>query len=155
MGFVSVFSQLLQLFPRIEFQRAVKDHRAERHARGFTCRGRFVAMLFCQLGRAKALREICGGLACTEGKLTHLGITAPKRTTLAYANEHRPWTLYQATFFQLLARCQALAQGRRHEVTVARTLGFPPGSILVFDRGYIGYAWFAELIRQGVVFVTR
>ena len=61
-------------------------------------------MLFCQLGRAKSLREICGGLACAEGKLSHLGITAPSRSTLAYANEHRPWQLYQALFFQLLAR---------------------------------------------------
>jgi len=80
--FMSVFSQLLQLFPRLEFQRAVNDHRAERHARGFTRWGQFVAMLFCQLGRAKSFREICGGLACAEGKLSHLGITAPKRTTL-------------------------------------------------------------------------
>jgi hypothetical protein len=213
MRFVSVFSQLLQLFPRVEFQRAVKDHRAERHARGFTCWGQFVAMLFCQLGRAKSLREICGGLACAEGKLSHLGITAPKRTTLAYANEHRPWTLYQTVFFQLLARCRAVAQGRRkfrfkspllsldasvidlcasvfdwatfrrtkgavklhllldhegylpcyavitegrrHEVTVARTLTLPPGAILVIDRGYVDFAWFAELTRQGVCFVTR
>jgi hypothetical protein len=37
MRVVSVSSQLLQLFPRVEFQRAVKAHRAERHARGFTC----------------------------------------------------------------------------------------------------------------------
>jgi hypothetical protein len=67
MRFVSVFSQLLQLFPRLEFERAVKGHRAERHARGFTCWGQFVAMLFCQLGRAKSLREICGGLAWPRG----------------------------------------------------------------------------------------
>jgi len=31
----SIFSQLLQLFSRAEFERAVKDHKAERHARGF------------------------------------------------------------------------------------------------------------------------
>jgi len=48
-----------------------------------------LAMVFCQLGRAKSLREICGGLATCEGKLSHLGITAPRRSTLAYANEHR------------------------------------------------------------------
>ena len=87
--FVSVFSQLLQFFSRLDFQRAVKETNAERHARGFTCWGQFVAMLFCQLGRAKSLREICGGLATCEGKLSHLGITAPRRSTLAYANEHR------------------------------------------------------------------
>ncbi|MCD6526035.1 MAG: DUF4372 domain-containing protein [Desulfuromonas sp.] len=28
----------------------VKETKAERHARGFTCWGQFVAMLFCQLG---------------------------------------------------------------------------------------------------------
>src|SRR6266516_5299683 len=60
--FCSIFNQLLQLFPRAEFQKAVIDTRAERHARGFTCWDQFVAMLFAQLGRAHSLREICGGL---------------------------------------------------------------------------------------------
>ena len=79
----SIFSQLLQLFPRVEFEKAVKEHKAERHARGFTCWGQFVAMLFCHWGRAQSLREICGGLAASEGKLRHLGIKeAPKRSTL-------------------------------------------------------------------------
>jgi hypothetical protein len=111
--FCSMFSQLLKLFPRTEFQALVKRTHAERHARGFTCWGQFVAMLFCQLGRAHSLREICGGLPSCEGKLSHLGITAPSRSTLAYANEHRPWQLYRAVFHELLARCQPLARGRR------------------------------------------
>ena len=211
--FMSVFSQLLHLFSRLEFEKAVKDTKAERHARGFSSWSQFVAMLFCQLGRAKSLREICGGLACCEGKLHHLGITAPKRSTLAYANEHRPWTLHKQVFFQLLGRCQEAAKGRRkfrfknklvsldasvidlcatlfdwatfrrtkgavklhllldhegylpsyavitegkqHEVTVAKTLTFAPGTILVMDRGYVDYAWFASLTLQGVFFVTR
>ncbi len=84
--FCSIFSQLLQLFPRTDFHQLVTAIQAERHARGFTCWGQFVAMLFCQLGRAHSLREICGGLASCEGKLAHLGITAPARSTLAYAN---------------------------------------------------------------------
>ena len=112
-GFSSMFSQLLKLFPRTEFQALVKRTYAERHARGFTCWGQFVAMLFCQLGRAHSLREICGGLRSSEGKLQHLGITAPARSTLAYANEHRPWQLYRAVFEALLARCQPLGRGRR------------------------------------------
>ena len=60
----SIFSQVLKLFSRGEFAQAVKEHKAERHARGFTSWGQFMAMLFCQLGRAHSLREICGGLAC-------------------------------------------------------------------------------------------
>ena len=106
----SIFSQMLQLISRAGFDAAVRRHQAERHARGFTSWGQFVAMLFCQLGGAKSLREICGGLAASEGKLRHLGLPeAPPRSTLAYANEHRPWQLYQEVFHQLLAQGQALA----------------------------------------------
>ena len=106
----SIFSQILQLIPRLEFESAVRKHGAERHARGFSSWGQFIAMLFCQLGHAKSLREICGGLAASEGKLRHLGLpAAPARSTLAYANEHRPWQLYRTVFDQLLAKCQTLA----------------------------------------------
>jgi hypothetical protein len=212
MRFCSIFNQLLQLFPRVEFQRVVKDTKAERHARGFTCWGQFVAMLFCQLGRAHSLREIVGGLASCEGRLAHLGITAPRRSTLAYANEHRPWQLYQGVFYQLLQRCQAVApghkfrfknkllsldatvidlcaemfpwatfrrtkgavklhftldhdgylptvltitDGNRRETPVARQQTFAPGTIVVFDRGYLDLKWFAELTAAGVYFVSR
>jgi Transposase DDE domain/Domain of unknown function (DUF4372) len=110
----SIFSQLLQLFPRVKFQQAAVQHKAERHARGFTCWGQFVAMLFCQLGQAASLREICQGLMAIEGKLKHLGIErAPNKSTLAYANEHRPWKLYQTVFEQLLERCYGVAQGTK------------------------------------------
>ncbi|HEY6351634.1 MAG TPA: transposase, partial [Candidatus Angelobacter sp.] len=32
---------------------------------------------------------------------------------------------------------------------------FDPGSIVVFDRGYTDYDWFAQLDQQGVFWVTR
>ena len=71
-------------------------------------------MLFCQLGQAHSLREICGGLAGSLGKLRHLGVDrAPSKSTLAYANEHRPWELYQTVFEQLFAKCQAVTQGKK------------------------------------------
>jgi hypothetical protein len=108
--FSSIFSQLLQLFPRLEFEQAVKKHNAERGAKGFSSWGQFVAMQFCQFGRAHSLREICGGLASCEGKLKHLGISeAPKKSTLSYANQHRPWELYQTVFGQVLGKCQSMA----------------------------------------------
>lgn len=104
----SIFYQLLELFPRWEFRYSVERHRGERHARGFTCWGQFVAMLFCQLAQAQSLREICGGLASSEGKLRHLGLeSAPKRSTLSYANEHRPWQLYETLFGQLYEKMRA------------------------------------------------
>lgn len=101
----SLFNQLLQHFPRTEFAALVKKHDAERAAKGFTCWTQFVAMLFCQLGRADSLREICNGLACCLGRLVHLGITkAPRRSTLSYANEHRPAALFEDLFWTALTR---------------------------------------------------
>ena len=101
----SLFNQLLQHFPRTEFAALVKKHDAERAAKGFTCWTQFVAMLFCQLARADSLREICNGLACCLGRLVHLGITkAPRRSTLSYANEHRPAALFEDLFWTALAR---------------------------------------------------
>ena len=105
--FCSVFQQILKLFPRAEFAQLVREHRTERHARGFSSWQQFVSMLFCHLGRAQSLREICDGLRSIDGKLQHLGIDSPKRSTLAYANEHRPWTLFEAIFHRLLAGIRA------------------------------------------------
>lgn len=109
----SIFSQILQSFSRLEFDAVVKKHKGERHARGFQCWTQFVAMLFCQLGHARSLSEITGGLAATEGKLVHLGVkTPPKKSTLAYANQHRPWEIYRDTFEKLYQRCADEAMHR-------------------------------------------
>jgi Domain of unknown function (DUF4372)/Transposase DDE domain len=101
----SLFNQLLQHFSRAEFASLVKKHLAERAAKGFTCWAQFVAMTFCQLAHADSLREICNGLACSEGKLVHLGIAnAPNKSTLSYANEHRPAALFEEVFYTSLNR---------------------------------------------------
>ena len=213
-GVCSIFSQVLGVFSRAEFEQAVSQHRAEHHARGFSSWTQLVAMLFCHLGKAQSLRDICGGLAACEGKLRHLGVVqSPKRSTLAYANEHRPWQLYQRVFEQLLEKCQREVRGgkkfrfknkllsldgsvidlsatmydwakfrrtkggvklhllldhdgylpkyaviepaRKAEIKVARKMPLEPGTIVVFDRGYTDYQWFASLTKQGVYFVTR
>jgi IS4 transposase len=141
----SIFSQVLQLFSRGEFEKAVKEHEAERHARGFTSWGQFMAMLFCQLGRAHSLREICGGLACCEGQMKHLGVPrAPKKSTLAYANEHRPWKLYQTVFEQTLGKCQELvrSQGGRKKFRFKNKLMSLDGSIIDLSVSMFDWAKF-------------
>jgi hypothetical protein len=112
--FNSIFGQILHLFSKREFFEAVYATQAERGAKGFSCWDQFVAMLFCQRGQAHSLREICGGLASCFGKAKHLGLKkAPKRSTLSYANEHRPWQLYERTFYQFLGKCRSLDFGKR------------------------------------------
>jgi len=204
----------LRVFSRTEFEVLVQKHHGERHARGFTCWGQFVAMLFCQLARAHSLREICQGLAACEGKLRHLGLMdSPKVSTLAYVNGHRPWEIYRDQFFALRQRCEqevrpghkfrfhnklvsldsttiglcvsmfdwahfqrakgavkvhlmldhdgylpqfaVITTGKTHDITVARVLHFEPGTIVVMDKGYADYRWWAQLDREKVYLVSR
>jgi len=143
--FSSIFSQLLQLFPRIEFEQAVKRHRSDYSAKGFTSWGRFVAILFCQFGRAHSLREICGGLASCEGKLKHLGVSdSPKRSTHAYANAHRTWSLYQTVFGQLPAKCQVAvaARGTRMKFRFKNKLVSLDASIIDLSLSLFDWAHF-------------
>lgn len=215
--FCSLFSQILKFVPRADFESQVRRLNAERHARGVSCWQQFVSMMFCQLGRAHSLREIEQGLKSCEGKLSHLGIEALSRSSLSYANQHRPWQLYRDVFHALLERVQrqlaasgsrkkrfrfknklvsldssvidlclslydwakfrttkgaiklhllldhdgylpsfcVISTGKVHDVTVARTLKFQPGTILVDDRGYNDYQLFGTWTDQGVYFVTR
>jgi len=111
--YASLFSQLLALFSRQEFYRLVVKHRAERYSKGYNSWDHFTAMLFCQLAQAKSLREICGGLACCIGKLRHLGLKdAPKKSTLSYANAHRPWEMFRDLFYATLKTCKSAAPGK-------------------------------------------
>ena len=109
----SMFSQILKLVPRIDFERIVKETGAEYRSKGLSSWSQFVAMLFCQLGRAHSLREIEGGLKSCEGKLAHLGIEAPARSSLSYANGHRPWELFEKVFYGLFETVAAKAVGKK------------------------------------------
>jgi hypothetical protein len=109
----SMFSQILKLIPRTDFERIVKQTGAEYRSKGLSSWSQFVGMLFCQLGRAHSLREIEGGLKSCEGKLAHLGIEAPARSSLSYANGHRPWQLFEQVFYGLFEVVAAKAVGKK------------------------------------------
>jgi len=106
----SVFAQVLSLINRNKFARSVAELEAEKGAKGFRCWEQLVCMLFCHLASADSLREICGGLASSMGKMVHLGIRRmPKRSTLSYANNRRPWQLFEKVFYHLLSEADMLA----------------------------------------------
>src|SRR4030095_858947 len=91
----------------------VRRTKAEYASKGFSSWGQLVAMLFCQLGRAHSLREIEGGLRSCAGKLAHPGIAAPARSSLSYANTHRPWELFEKVFYALFEKVAAKAVGKK------------------------------------------
>ena len=99
----SLFSQILSTIrTAVNFDNLVAKHEAEKRAKGFESKSQLIAMLFCHLARADSLREIVNGLACCNGKMSHLGLKkAPSRSTLSYANAHRPASLYEDLFWSL------------------------------------------------------
>ena len=131
----SIFSQMLQLFSRHEFERAVAEHRGERHARGFICWGQFVAMLFCHLGRAQTLREICGGLAASEGKLRHLGLPDAQALHLGLCQRTPPLAVVPR---RVLSTIGPLPRGRRPAwIPLQEQEGAPPPMKQAVEEGFI------------------
>jgi hypothetical protein len=107
----SLFAQILSLVSKTEFHRIIDQHNAEYDAKGFTSWTQFTSMLFGQFARCESLREICHGLHTLNGKLSHLGIQkAPACSTLAYANEHRPWEVFRDVFFHVRTQCEDIAR---------------------------------------------
>lgn len=103
----SLLSQLLKYFDRPSFTGLVALHGTDRHSKGFSTWAQLASMLFCHLAQVKSLREICGGLASAQGRLFHLGLSdAPKKSTLAYANQNRTWELFRDLFYKVLGKCQ-------------------------------------------------
>jgi len=128
-----------------EFSRAVRGLKADRYAKGFTSWEQFVAMEFCQLAQAKSLREICDGLRCCLGKLNHLGLDeAPKRSTLAYANGHRPWALYERVFYNLLDCCRAAAPGKKGKFRFKNKLLSLDATVIDLCLGLFPWAEFRQ-----------
>ena len=105
----SLFCQVLGLLPPAQFQRLVRRTKAEAQTKGFRSWEQLVGMLFCHLAGAVSLREIAAGMKSACGKLQHLGVkTAPARSTLSYANAHRPAGLYEQLFYALLGHFASL-----------------------------------------------
>jgi hypothetical protein len=99
-----VFTQLMNLLPRREFNACVDKYRGDRRSRGFSCRDQFLCLGFAQLTYRESLRDIETCLRALEPKLYHAGFRGKvSRSTLADANRVHDWRIY-ADFAQVLIR---------------------------------------------------
>ena len=64
-----------------------------------------------QLTGRRSLRDTVDNLQAQSHKLASFDVHPLPRSTLARLNEDKPYTLYEALFTHLLARCQAQAPG--------------------------------------------
>ena len=55
----------------------------------------------------------------------------------------------------LLPAFVTMTEGKTDDLSIARALRLPKGSIVVMDRGYNDYAWYKQLNNNDISFVTR
>jgi putative transposase len=104
-----VFSQFLKLIPRHDFDALAAAHHQGGPLRRMTRFSQFVAMATAHLAGRHSLRDVVANLAAQAPRLYHLGARPVTRSSLARTNEEQPWTLYEALFGRLYARCQRVA----------------------------------------------
>jgi hypothetical protein len=102
-----IFTQVLQHINWDTFSSIVAKHKGDKAAKGITCRSQFIMMLFAHVAGFDSLREICQGMETQGGHLNHMGIEKiPKKSSLSYANMHRPWMIYRDMFEAMVTELQ-------------------------------------------------
>lgn len=107
----TVFRQLLQFFPRHEFNSCVSRYHGEYRTRGFSTFDQFLCLAYGQLASRESLRDIETCLNSHRDKLYHIGFRGKvARSTLADANERRDWRIFQDFGQILISTAQRLYQ---------------------------------------------
>jgi hypothetical protein len=97
-----IFSQIMDFIPKHQFNQCVRRYRGNFRLRKFSCFDQFLCMAFAQLAFKESLRDIETCLRAMKPKLYHAGFRGHiAKSTLADANERRPWQIY-ADFAQIL-----------------------------------------------------
>jgi len=102
----TVFSQLLRLVSRHEFQRLANQHHIGQALRKISRWDQFVSLLMAQLSGRQSLRDIEANMNAQGASQYHLGVRRIARTSLARVNENQPYTLFEALFGKLVSRCR-------------------------------------------------
>jgi len=105
----TIFSQILKLIPRHEFETLAKQHHSGRSFRTASRWSQFVTLAMAQLAGRKSLRDIVENVSVQAHRLYHLGSAKLTRSNLSRINEDKPYTLYESLAGKLLSRCQGMA----------------------------------------------
>jgi hypothetical protein len=109
----TVFSQLLKLVPRHEFEKLANQHHKGQRLRKTNRWSQFVSLCLGQLSGRQSLRDIESNMKAQSQRLYHLGAKPIAKSSLSRLNEQQPADLYEALFSHLYARCQKQTNGHR------------------------------------------
>lgn len=105
----TIYSQLLQLLPRHDFENLVRRYETDKYVKDFTCWKQLITLLYAQIKGHDSLRDVVAGLSTQSEKLYHIGLTTVARSTLSDANNKRDWHIFEGLFYALLSRCKEFA----------------------------------------------
>jgi len=118
----TVFSQLIDFLPTNQFSKCVARYNGDWRVRTFTCWDQFLCLSFAQLTYRESLRDIVSCLRAMGSKLYHAGIRGHlSPSTLADANEKRPWRIYSDFAAILIAKARVLYRQESFGVDLAHT----------------------------------
>ena len=102
MSKITLFGQIIQKLDRSIFKKLVKEHKNDKHQKGFDSWSHLTSMLFCHFAKSQSLRDISNGLRSATGNLNHLGnVHPPTKSNLSYQNKHRSWELFRDYYYFL------------------------------------------------------
>jgi len=128
-----VFSQLLELVNRYEFDQCVNRYKGDFRVKRFNCWEQFLVMSFAQFSFRESLRDIECCLASVQRKLYHCGIKSEvARSTLSKANENRSWKIYADFSERLMKIAVPLYKGENRLAKELKSI------IYAFDSTTIG-----------------
>jgi hypothetical protein len=130
----TLLHDVLKPMPWGRFDRLVEKHDADKGVRRLSTKTQLVTLLHAQLSGATSLREIVTTFESHHARLYHLGVEAPRRSTLADANRDRPAALF-AELFDLILK-QAQPGLRRHAREAIRLI-----DATVLPLGRLSESW--------------
>src|SRR3990167_3471130 len=155
----TVLSQMLKLMPRHEFEKLANHCDGQRRSTALSRWSQFIALSVGHLGGRQSLRDIESCLLSQQHLHYHLGCQAVSKSSLARANYNRmkaAFKLHVGLDHDGLIPCFArVTTGRTAENEPARAFTAPPGSVVVFDKGYNNYQWHKSLTDKGIYWVSR
>lgn len=107
----TVLNQLQHLLPLDEFQNFVNLKKADKYTKKLSCKDQLTILLYAQATGKDSLREIETALRIQDSTWYHLGLETVARSTLASANEKRPYEIYESLFYELLKTCKGFSFG--------------------------------------------
>jgi len=108
----TVFSQVIKLIPRTEFESFVAKYDGDSRVRSLDCWTWFGSLLFGQMTGHDSIRAIERVFAHQDGEAKGLGFGPVRRSTLADANRTRPLAVLEDLYGYCLSRAQAVAPSK-------------------------------------------